>query len=162
MDKDILQPFFDEPSREFSLFVVAQRVNVPAHALIEELDAYTIKGVLKSRVDKVYKFYRANTASHLFRLLKVSALAQAVIESGLVEALEEGCDARAVFLVGKSAAGEDKKADAIQMMVIGKEKELDISKYEHILERAIKVNICSDTANNEKALMNGLKLSGAI
>ncbi len=85
----------------------------------------------------------------------------------LKEYLEESLPGATIILFGSYARGEDTTSSDIDIAIIGrKEKELDLGRYEYMLERKIILNFYSALKHIHKELRenicNGILLSGGI
>lgn len=90
-----------------------------------------------------------------------------IYESGLAEFLKENFPGCAVMLFGSYSRGEDTTSSDIDMAIIGtKQKELDTSMFEKMLERKISLNFYSSFKKIHKHLLNnilsGILLSGVV
>ena len=90
-----------------------------------------------------------------------------VYESGLADFLEEKFPGCAVILFGSYSLGEDTEKSDIDIAVIGsKRKEVDLEKFEGLLERSINIQFYEDinkiNKNLKSNILNGITLSGAV
>ena len=88
-------------------------------------------------------------------------------KSGLVKVLEDMFSGCIIILFGSYSFGEDTTKSDIDISIIGsKEKEIDLIKYDKILERTISINFYKDLNNIHKNLrnniLNGIILSGRL
>jgi predicted nucleotidyltransferase len=90
-----------------------------------------------------------------------------IYESGLSNFLEEKFPGCAIILFGSYSFGEDSIESDIDIAIInGKEKTLELNKFEKLLEREIRINYYKDIKSIHKNLrsniLNGIVLSGRI
>jgi predicted nucleotidyltransferase len=88
-------------------------------------------------------------------------------KSGLVKVLEDMFSGCIIILFGSYSFGEDTTKSDIDISIIGsKEKEINLIKYDKILERTISINFYKDLNNIHKNLrnniLNGIILSGRL
>lgn len=90
-----------------------------------------------------------------------------VQESGLTEFLEEKFPGTTIILFGSFSTGEDTEKSDIDIAVIGsKGKEINLTRYDKLLERTIFLHFYKDIGrigkNLKSNIFNGIVLSGAI
>ena len=90
-----------------------------------------------------------------------------IYQSELKEFLEENFPGTVIVLFGSYSKGEDTLKSDIDIAIIeGKEKFLDLKKYEKILEREIRINFYPSFKeihkNLKENIFNGIVLSGGI
>lgn len=90
-----------------------------------------------------------------------------IYESGIVKFLEEKFPGSVIILFGSYAYGEDTINSDIDIAVIGcKEKNVDLGKFEKLLERKIRINFYNDFKeihrNLRSNIFNGIVLVGRI
>jgi len=90
-----------------------------------------------------------------------------IYDSELNEFLEENFPGTVIVLFGSYSKGEDTLKSDIDIAIIeGKEKNLDLKKYEKILEREIRINFYPSFKeihkNLKENIFNGIVLSGGI
>ena len=90
-----------------------------------------------------------------------------IYESGLIESLEEKFPGTVIILFGSYSYGEDTLKSDIDIAVIGaKEKEINLEKFEKLLEKKIRINFYGSFKEIHKSLkenlFNGLLLKGGI
>ncbi len=90
-----------------------------------------------------------------------------ILDSGLVEELEELYPGCAIILFGSYARGEDTIDSDIDIAVITpKQKNLELTHFEQILEREIRVQTYPSfeglSEEMKKIIMNGIVLGGSL
>ncbi len=90
-----------------------------------------------------------------------------IYESGLVSFLSENLSGVAIILFGSYSRGDDIFNSDIDLAIIGrKEKPVDLSKFEKILNKKITLNFYNNLKSIEKNLqnnlLNGIVLNGAL
>jgi len=92
---------------------------------------------------------------------------RAILESGLVDFLEESFPGSTIILFGSYSRGEDTSASDIDIAIISsKEKELELTKFEKLLEKAIYLHFYLNFKEIKKELkeniLSGILLAGGI
>jgi len=128
--------------------------------LLEKEELITIKK--ETTLDQV----ELNRTQKTMLLKRVENL-KYIYQSELKEFLEENFPGTVIVLFGSYSKGEDTLKSDIDIAIIeGKEKNLDLKKYEKILEREIRINFYPSFKEIHKALkeniFNGIVLSGGI
>ena len=77
-------------------------------------------------------------------------------ESGLIDYLWNELFPKAIILYGSHAKGEATENSDIDLFVIGKERKIDLKKFEKILDRRIHLIFESSPENIPKELKNNL------
>jgi len=77
-------------------------------------------------------------------------------ESGLMEFLEEEFVPSAVVLFGSASRGEDTENSDIDLLVIAKEKDVNLKKYESALGRKINMIFEDSSKGMPKELLNNV------
>jgi len=90
-----------------------------------------------------------------------------IYESGIVEFLKDKFPGTVIILFGSYSYGEDTINSDIDIAVAGsKEKEIDLTKFEKLLEREINISVYPDIKEIHKNLrsniFNGIVLAGGI
>lgn len=90
-----------------------------------------------------------------------------IYESGIVNVLEEKFPGSVIILFGSYSYGEDTINSDIDLAIVGcKEKEINIEKFEKLLEREIRINFYDSFKDIHKNLrsniFNGIVLVGRI
>ena len=100
-------------------------------------------------------------------LLKRTENLKLMYQSGLLEFLEEKFPGTTIILFGSYSRGEDTIKSDIDIAIIeGKEKDVDLKKYDETLEREIRINFYPSFKEIHKYLreniFNGIVLAGGI
>lgn len=133
-----------------------------------------IKGLEKEELIKVEKSQTMNLVSvelnrdspKAIALKRVENLKQ-IYESGLLEYLEEYLRGCTLILFGSYSMGEDTELSDIDIAVIGsKEKEIDLVKFDKILERTVFLHyydgLSAISKNLRQNILNGITLQGVV
>lgn len=147
---------------------IARALKVSPTAIGNSVKKLEKKNLIKATVHKTanlisWEFNRDN--SYAIDIKRAENL-RLIYESGLSEFLSEKFPGCTIILFGSYARGEDTINSDIDIAIIGtKGKNLEISKFEKILEREIVVNFY-ESLNIQKHLknnlLNGIVLNGGI
>jgi predicted nucleotidyltransferase len=144
-----------------SLLTVSPTAVSKSLSLLEKSGLVTIKRYNNSFMIELNIFN--NKAIELKRVENLRSL----YESSLLEFLKEKFPAATIILFGSFSFGEDTVKSDIDIAIIGaKEKEIDLQKYEKILERKIFLhfykNLKEINKNLRENILNGITLKGGI
>lgn len=168
LQQGILRLLFVKAGKQFNQRVIANILEVSPPAVMKALPFLEKQGLIKIQQDKESKRWsielnRNNKAMQLKRADNFKL----VYESGLADFLEEKFPGCTIILFGSYSKGEDISTSDIDIAVIGrKEKHVEFSKFEKLLERKIILNFYENIREINKNLrsniLNGIILSGGI
>jgi predicted nucleotidyltransferase len=163
----LMNLFFDCPSKKFHLRELARTLKWGPGRVERNMKSLVSKSLVNERTEKNLRLFSANKANEEFKLLKrcynIYALKDFV--SFLNERL---VFPQAIILYGSGAHGEDDETSDIDIFVIGREKELDVNKFEARIKRKLHVIFENDIKTVKKNpkllnnLVNGVILSGYL
>lgn len=169
LQQEILRLLFVKLGNVLTMRKIAQLLQVSAPAVAKALPGLADKGYVKIEQDKESKRWsvelnRGNPRS--LQLKRADNLKQ-VYESGLADMLIREFAGGTVILFGSYSRGEDTVKSDIDIAVIGrKEKNVDLDKWNILLERTINVQFYDSFDNVHKHLRenlcNGIVLSGGV
>lgn len=136
--RDILEPFFREPSRKFHLRELARILGWGPGRVERKLREFIQKGVITERKEKIFNVYAANKDSEEFKLLKL--LYTLIKIQGMIERIERELRyPEAIVLFGNARRGEDDEQSDVDICVIGRETEVDLRELKKELNRNISI-----------------------
>lgn len=148
---------------------IAKILEVSPPAVMKALPGLEKDGFLKLQQDKESKRWsiELNRDNHKIMQLKRADNLKQIYESGLSDFLEKEFAGATIILFGSYARGEDIINSDIDIAVIGrKDKMIDLSKYEKLLERTININFYEALNKVHKHLKenlcNGMVLFGGV
>lgn len=113
-----------------------------------------------------YPLYSANREGETFRFLKRVRMVELLWSSGLISYLWDVCMPDAIILYGSASRGEDVQGSDIDVVVLSKEKKLELAGFEKALQRGIAVffqegfsRLSPELKNN---VINGIILKGYL
>ncbi|MBI2663766.1 nucleotidyltransferase domain-containing protein [Candidatus Woesearchaeota archaeon] len=170
MDK-LLEYFIEEPEKEFHVRQLAKLTRKSPTTISKYLAKFKKDELLNSRRKLNHLLYRAHTESIAFRDLKLSHNIKQLRQSGLLLYLiEEFNSPEAIILFGSYRKAEDTAQSDIDIMIVSpSQKQLQLLKYEKLLNRKIQLFVYAKAEiermkikNKEllNNLVNGIVLRG--
>ena len=169
LQQEILRFLFIKSGMSFNERGIARHLEVSPTAIsnsLEKLEKENLILVKKDKESKRLSIELNKDNPKVYSLKRVENL-RLIYESGLVEFLSDSFPGSSIILFGRYSTGEDNINSDIDMAIIGfKEKEMDMTKFNKLLERPISLNFYEDFKNIKKNLKdnlcNGIVLKGAI
>ncbi len=176
LQQEILRYLFIKSGILFNARELAKPLNRTQAGIVKALPELEKKGLVKIKKDKdsgrwAIEFNRDNQRA--IDLKRVENL-NMVYESGIIRFLEDNFPGCTIVLFGSYSRGEDiytketggYRSD-IDIAIIGsKEKQVDLKKFEKLLERTIIINFYVSFKEINKhlrdSILNGILLSGSI
>lgn len=135
----ILQEFFDFPRKDFQMREIARRTRITQPSVMNHLQALQHEHFILKEKKGIYPAFRANRDEEPFRTHKKLNMLLRLQETGLLDDVYDACLPGVIVLFGSAARGEDTEESDIDLFVQAKEKRMDLSKYEKLLQRKINV-----------------------
>ncbi len=169
LQQDILRLLFIRAGESLNARNIANILKVSQPAVSKALPALEKTNYIKVSKDKTSKrlsidLDRDNPQAIW---LKRADNMKQIYESGLVDFIYENFAEATVILFGSYAFGEDTVRSDIDLAIIGsKEKDVDLSRFEKLLERPIVMNYFKSFKSIDNHLLNnivnGITLKGAV
>lgn len=170
---NLVKFFLENPYEEFYLRELAKKLKLSPFAVKKYCDILVKEDIIKDEKKAKLRFFHANVSNIFFRQLKISFNINVILKSGLLDLLKENItNISSIVLFGSMAKGEDSKESDVDILVIGKEKYLDLEKIEEKLDKKINLHILSwsewsKNAENNKAfyfdiIIYGMSLYGEL
>ena len=162
--------FFVSPTGSHYLRDISRKAG-KAHTSVKKSLLKLIKaGVIEEKVvrrgSRRFPVYAARRDAKVFRREKMIYNITSILESGLVEYLEEKLTPKTIVLFGSYRRGEDIEGSDIDLFVECKEESVNLAKFEDRLGRKIELHFNNDFATYSKELrnnmINGIVLSGFL
>jgi predicted nucleotidyltransferase len=151
----ILRVFFDYPTRYFQLREICRTLGMGMPSVSMHVKALERQGFLAKEKRGVYDSYRASM-SDIFRLYKRNDVLLRIYESGLEEFIADKIQPDAAVLFGSASKGEDVEGSDIDVLLVAKEKAVDLSRFEKRLMRNISLHFADDLSKLPKELLNNI------
>lgn len=169
LQSEIFDFLCENLGNETNQSLIAKELKVSSTAIAKSLGYMEKNKLIIVSKDKlmnlnIIQLNREN--SRAMQLKRVVNL-KAIYESGILEELEENFPGCAIILFGSYSKGEDTAKSDIDLAIIGgKEKQMDLSKFENLLKKEIIINFYSSFKEIHKqlreSLCNGIVLFGGI
>lgn len=164
--KKILELFFDNPIEQFYLRQISRKTGIAVTSVKKYLNELVDEGFIV-KIDKgIYPSFKADrdNDSGLFRLHKTLSIIERINSSGLLDYLWNNLYPEAIILYGSASRGEDIEGSDIDFFIVGKEKNIDLKKFEKMFDREIhlmfKDNPKKIPDKLKSNLINGIVLKG--
>lgn len=166
----VLECFMQKPNKEYTLKEISQTINL-AHTSVKKnlnelIETKLINKKTETKGKRTYPTYKANKQNPQFTNYKKINNLTKILESNLTNYLKEKLMPKTIILFGSYERGEDEENSDIDIYVQAKKEELNLKKYEKILQKKIQIqfNPKIETYPNElkNNIINGTKLHGYI
>jgi len=163
---NILNIFFENPTKDFHIRGIARELNMPKTTASYHIHNLLEKNIIVKQEEGVFPSFRADETSETYRFHKKQEFLKKLVESGLIDYIEEQARPKCIVLFGSFAKAEYDKNSDIDLFVQAKNIKLDISKFERKLKHKINVLFEENLSKLSKELLNniinGVKLRGYI
>jgi len=169
LQQEILRMLFVKVGVSLNQRQIANFLDVSPPAVMKALPSMGKDNFIKLYQDKETKRWSVelNRENHkVMQLKRIDNLMQ-IYETGFADFLEREFAGATILLFGSYSRGEDLINSDIDIAVVGrKDKQIDVTSYERLLERKISIN-CYDSFKNihkhlKENLCNGIVLVGGI
>lgn len=150
-----MRPFFDYPNRHFQLREISRLTRLGLPSTRNHLKTLLQEGLVKKEKGLVYPNW-ISSQSDIFKIHKRNDFLVRIVESGLIQYLADTCLPTTIVLFGSTARGEDVEDSDVDLMLVAREKTLDIQKFEKQLHRKIALHFEPDVAKIPKELLNNV------
>ena len=157
--------FFLNPSKKHYLIDISRNIGL-AHTsvkknLLELVKLGIIKESIEERGGRKFPFYSANMDNKLFKMYKKIYNFTSILESGLIDLIEERLMPKCIVLFGSYERGEDIENSDIDIFIQCKKEELNITKFEKKLGRKIELHFKENFASYPSELKNNI-INGTV
>lgn len=161
----ILRLFFDYPTKRFQLREISRMLKMGFPSVKIHITELERQGFIKKNDKGIYQSY-VSSRSDVFKLYKRNDILLRLHESKLVYFLSETFAPDAIVLFGSASRGEDIETSDIDLLIVAKEKDVDLKKFEKKLNRKISLHFEEDVPKIPKELLNniinGIVVSGYL
>lgn len=157
----VLQEFFDFPRKDFQMRELSRRIRLAQVSVINHLKALQKDELIIKEKKGLYSTYRANKENEDFKILKKQNIIWRMHKCGLISFLDEKLKPNCIVLFGSASRGEDTETSDIDLFIQAEETELNLEKYEKVLNRKIKLFFEQKITNLSKELLNNI-INGQI
>ena len=113
------------------------------------------EGFIEKKKGTIYHYYIASKSDR-FKVYKRNYTLAKIYEIGLLDLLANECAPDAVVLYGSASRGEDIESSDIDLLVIAKEKIINLEKFEKEFNRKIHIMFESSAKSLPKELLNNI------
>lgn len=166
---NILEPFFNEPSREFNVREFGRVMHLAPATASKYLMHFAKLRILLERSDRMLKLYKANVNNDFWCNLKVFQTIRKLYDFGVIMQINEFYHKPHIRLFGSAAYGMDNETSDIDLLAISeKTSRLKVSSsIEKKLHRTLHILACkqiSDLQNEHliNNVLNGIPIQGRI
>ncbi len=158
LQQEILRCLFVKAGMSFNARGLARPLDRTQAGIVKALPGLEKKSVVKIKKDKdsgrwSIELNRENARA--IALKRVENL-RMIYESGLVDFLEEKFPGSMIILFGTYSKGEDTINSDIDIAIISKEKQVDLKKFDKILERTIFLHFYDSLDKIDKNLKSNI------
>jgi len=144
--------FLINPYEEIYLRKLAKKLNMSPFAVKKYSDILVKEGLIVDERRANLRYLKANSANLFYKYLKISYNIKRLIQSGLIGFIKINVvNITSIVLFGSLAKGEEDSNSDIDIVIIGKQKNLNLDKFEEKLNREIAPHFFSWSEWNEKA-----------
>jgi predicted nucleotidyltransferase len=169
LQQEILRLLFIKVGTHLNQRQIARFLEVSQPAVMKSLPGLEKEGLIKIKQDKESKRWSIEINRDSQRVMQLKRIdnLKLIYETGLAEFLEKEFAGATIILFGSYSRGEDTINSDIDIAVIGrKEKMIELSEFEKVLERKISINFYTNFSGIHKHLKenlcNGILLVGGI
>lgn len=162
--------FFANPTKKHYLMGISRNIKLAHTSVKKNLDKLIKLGLVTESVEKKggrkFPLYRADLDNKIFKKYKIIYNISIILESKLIEFIEEKLMPKSIVLFGSYSRGEDTETSDVDLFVECKEEELDLKVFEKKLGRKIELHFKENFTLYPKELknniINGIVLSGFL
>lgn len=170
LQQGILNFLFVHPTKSFNMIQLSRFLNVSQPAIKKAVPFLQKKNLIKIEKDKESKRYSIllNKDNPKVIFLKRGENLKLIYECGLYDFLFDNFPGATIILFGSYSFGEDTNSSDIDISIMGcNEREVDLTKFEKLLERKISLNFYSSfrgikDIHLKNNILNGIILSGSV
>ena len=156
----VLDLFFISPTKEYTLKEISTLIKLAHTSVKRNLLMLVKQGLIMMQVQKKgnrsFPSYKAKMENPLFKKYKKIANLQHLLESGLVEFLEENIMPKSIVLFGSYSRGEDIESSDIDIFIEGIEEKLNLTFFEKKLKKKIELHYKKDFISYPNELKNNI------
>lgn len=151
----IMELFFKYPSKTFQLREISRLTKLGMPSVKIHIKALRKEGFIEKKKGAIYPNYMASKSDR-FKVHKRNYTLARLYESGLLDLLDSESTPDAVVLYGSASRGEDIESSDIDLLVIAKEKAVNLEKFEKEFNRKIHIMFENSISSLPKELLNSI------
>src|SRR3989338_10723093 len=146
----MLRVFLNNPTESFRLRELCRIVEISPLSVKNYLDEFIKEGLIIKYEKRKVPFYRALRDNIKFKRCQQLSGIYELYESGLIDDLWDKINPQVIIFYGSYSKGEAIEDSDIDLFIVGKEKDIDIKKFEKKLGRNIQILHSADFKNISK------------
>ncbi len=162
--------FFVNPTKKNYLMNISRIIGLAHTSVKKNLDKLIKLGLIIESVEKKggrkFPLYKANLDNKTFKKYKTIYNISSILESKLIEFIEEKLMPKSIVLFGSYQRGEDIENSDIDIFIECKKEELEIISFEKKIGRKIELHFNNNVNSYPKEwknnIINGVVLSGFL
>ena len=144
--------FLENPYEEVYLRQLAKKLGLSAFAIKKYADLLIKENLIKEERKANLRYFKSNINNLFFKYIKIAFSINLILKSMLLDSLKQSlANVSSIVLFGSMAKGEDDRNSDVDLLIIGKEKPLNLEKFEMKLGKSITLHILSWSEWNKKA-----------
>ncbi len=144
--------FLKNPYKEGYIRELAKKLKISPFAIKKYADVLVKEGLILDEKRANLRYLKANINGLFYKHLKIAYGIKQLSNSGLVDFLKENIvNITSIVLFGSIAKGEDNEESDVDILIIGKEKQLTLNKFENRLNKKITIHFFSWSEWNNKS-----------
>ena len=148
----VVRFFLENPYEEVYLRQLAKRLKLSPFAIKKYSDLLLKENLITEERKANLRYFKANINNLFFRQLKISFSINSIIKSKLIDFLKENLtNISSITLFGSIAKGNDDRNSDVDILIIGVDKYVDITKFEEKMNKKITTHTFSWSEWNKKA-----------
>src|SRR3989338_8660624 len=156
----VFEVFFDNPDKQHYLIDMARKIGLAHTSVKKILDDLPKERLIIKSVEKKgrrnFPLYKANISEKKFKIYKREFNIYSLLESGLVEHLQEKLSPKSIIVFGSYEHGDDNEESDIDIYLECKKEKIEVKKFEKKLKRKIELHFNERFSDYSKELKNNI------
>jgi predicted nucleotidyltransferase len=162
----ILKIFLNDPLEEFGLRELSRLTNISPSSVKTHLQTLQNENLIKQTTRKNSPLYIANRDTAIFKTTQKLQTIYDLEKSGTLDHIEEKLSPKAIVLYGSHNKGDAIKNSDIDLLLIGQEQKINLTKQETKLNKPIHIifekNLDKIQPELKSNIINGTVLRGYL
>src|SRR3989344_8049031 len=144
--------FLDNPHEEIYLRELSKKLDLSPSVIKKYLDLFLKEKFILEQRKANLRYFKANLNNLFYKHIKIAYNINLLLKSGIVDYLKnEIPNVSSIVLFGSLAKGLDDKKSDIDILIIGKNKHVNLNKFEEKLNKEITLHIYNWSDWNKKS-----------
>ncbi len=161
----VAEVFFRFPNEEHTLKEISNRTKIAHTSVKQNLHNLVKRGIIQQRIEKRGKrrfpVYKADKNKRLFIRDKKIYNLQLLMESGVIQYIEEKLMPKCIVVFGSFQRGEDTEESDVDLFVESKKEDIQLTQFEKKLGRKIEIHFKERFTFYAKELKNNI-INGTV